>query len=411
MSELNITIDGGTSKKLLTAGKFCDKNIVVTATGGGGSGTIEALDITANGTYTAPEGVDGYSPITVNVPQDGSPPDSAFVLSGICSYRFAYNGWNWFINSYGNKITTEEVRSSDYMFASSTLQIIPFDINYYTNSYFSINNMFFGCSKITVLPKLNNLKIASSSNLCYDCIRLRTIPDDFADTWDWSYIESLTSPYTGAQNSMFYNCYSLRSFPMNIFKSGNPTAAYSQSYLYNGFYQCYVLDELVNLPMPYTSQWTTNVFSNTFYACSRVKNITFALQEDGTPYVVKWKSQLINLTNSVGYCGYNTDNILKYNSGITEDKRVKDDVSYQALKNDPDWWTDNWFYSRYNHDSAVATINSLPDTSAYLATAGGTNTIKFYGAAGRTTDGGSIELLTKEEIAVATAKGWSVVYA
>ena len=36
-------------------------------------GTVEALDITANGTYTAPEGVDGYSPITVNVPQDGAP--------------------------------------------------------------------------------------------------------------------------------------------------------------------------------------------------------------------------------------------------------------------------------------------------------------------------------------------------
>lgn len=38
----------------------------------GGSGilpVIEPKNITANGTYTAPEGVDGYSPVTVNVPQ------------------------------------------------------------------------------------------------------------------------------------------------------------------------------------------------------------------------------------------------------------------------------------------------------------------------------------------------------
>jgi len=45
----------------------------------------------------------------------------------------------------------------------------------------------------------------------------------------------------------------------------------------------------------------------------------------------------------------------------------------------------------------------LPDTSAY-----GTNTIKFRGAAGALTDGGAINTMTAEEIAVATAKGWTV---
>jgi hypothetical protein len=65
-------------------------------------------------------------------------------------------------------------------------------------------------------------------------------------------------------------------------------------------------------------------------------------------------------------------------------------------------------YSRYNHDSAVRTINSLPDASAYLATTSGTNTIKFRGEAGSSTDGGAINTLTAEEIAVATAKGWTV---
>ena len=65
-------------------------------------------------------------------------------------------------------------------------------------------------------------------------------------------------------------------------------------------------------------------------------------------------------------------------------------------------------FSRYNHDSAVETINSLPDTSEYLATAGGTNTIKFRNYSGACTDGGGTNDLTPEEIAVATAKGWTV---
>ena len=87
---------------------------------------------------------------------------------------------------------------------------------------------------------------------------------------------------------------------------------------------------------------------------------------------------------------------------------VTDAESYEALKNDPDWFTTKIGYSRYNHDSAVQTINSLPDTSAYLASAGGTNTIKFKGQSGELTDGGAINTLTEEEIAVAAAKGWTV---
>lgn len=60
-------------------------------------------------------------------------------------------------------------------------------------------------------------------------------------------------------------------------------------------------------------------------------------------------------------------------------------------------------YSGYNHDRAVETINSLPDTSAY-----GTNTITFKGISGSKTDGGAINTLTEEEIAVAITKGWTV---
>ena len=210
---------------------------------------------------------------------------------------------------------------------------------------------------------------------------------------------------------MFMNCYSLRSFPMSIIKSGNPRALYEKSNMYYSFAKCYSLDELINLPIPYTTIWSTNAFDYTFYYCSRLKDIIFKTNDDGTPIIMEWKKQTIELS-SIGYCmkSSNKENILNYNSGITADKEVTDDASYQALKNDPDWFTCDIKYSRYNHDSAVRTINSLPDTSAYLATAKGTNTIKFKGAAGSATDGGAINTLTEEEIAVATAKGWTVTF-
>jgi hypothetical protein len=99
-----------------------------------------------------------------------------------------------------------------------------------------------------------------------------------------------------------------------------------------------------------------------------------------------------------------------YNSGITIDKCIYDDATYQALKNDPDNYVCGYpsekphHYSRYDKASAIRTINSLPDVSG----SGGTNTIKFKGEAGLKTDGGAINTMTPEEIAVATAKGWTV---
>lgn len=54
MSEWNITVEGGASKRLLTAGKYCDRDILITATGGGGLDTSDA-------TATEKEIVLGYS--------------------------------------------------------------------------------------------------------------------------------------------------------------------------------------------------------------------------------------------------------------------------------------------------------------------------------------------------------------
>ena len=134
----------------------------------------------------------------------------------------------------------------------------------------------------------------------------------------------------------------------------------------------------------------------------------FDTNADGTPKTAPWKNQSLDLTNYVGYAQYTSTFNGKY--GFTTATKVSDAATYEALKNNADYWTADINYSRYNHDSAVETINSMPDTSAYLAANGGTNTIKFKGESGKLTDGGAINTLTEEEIAVAVAKGWGVAF-
>ena len=52
---------------------------------------IAPLNVTENGEYVAPSTIDGYSPVTVNVPTGGAGlPSEAFSISGDCQYRFAY---------------------------------------------------------------------------------------------------------------------------------------------------------------------------------------------------------------------------------------------------------------------------------------------------------------------------------
>ena len=311
-----------------------------------------------------------------------------------------------YIEKYGNTISTYDLTDADNMFERFSGERIPFDINFKANnSSDAASNFFLNCKNLKELPKINNLYVYTHLQYFFsNCWSLREIPEDYFDSWVYS--PSMSS-YT-RHNGIFYYCYSLRSMPLNWLKNLHANSSTTSSYYCDGFTYCYVLDELINMPIPYTANWTSNAFSSTFAYCHRLKNITFETNDDGSPKVVNWKSQTIDLTSRVGYCDTDKNCFLNYNSGITADKEVKDDATYQALKNDPDWFSTNGNYCRYNHDSAVETINSLPDAFAYLATAGGTNTIKFKGVCGSATDGGAISTMTEEEIAVATAKGWTV---
>ena len=343
-----------------------------------------------------------------NISSGGDIPEEAFNITGDCSSRFSDGIWDWFIENYGNRITTSSITGAQYMFKSSKVTSIPFDINLSTSSSVNVGNMFQLCSNLETLPYITG-KIGEYMYMFASCYKLNYIPEDWATKIDWS-SQNDNSSYNFISNA-FYQCYSLKRIPQNLIDSLYLSFPYGDNNncypYYNQYRYCYALEELQNIPVSYYSSGnTSNLFSGFVNACNRLKSLAFKTN-NGTPIVAKWKNQTIDLSNYVGYAS-KAGNITGYNSGLTTSTQIIDATSYQSLKNNQDSWTTLIEYSRYNHDSAVETINSLPDTSEYLATAGGTNTIKFKGESGSATDGGAINTLTEAEIAVATAKGWTV---
>lgn len=323
-------------------------------------------------------------------------------FTGDTAYQFTEDNWNWFIKLFGDKITTKDITSAKYMFSSNPIEEIPFVINVANAADSSRGNFSFmfynsGIKKAPIFNgTLTNPNISDMYNSCY------YLNDTISFDWvDWTSVSNSTD-----LGSVFEACKSLRSIPKATLESMQVNVSSYSNTL--SFAYCYSLDGIEGY-YPSASTFTYNSFQNTVLYCARLKDFIFST-DNGQPYVRSWKNQTITLT-SAGWATNTTgtDAILGLNSGITTDTQVTDDTTYQALKDDADWYTTNVNYSRYNHDSAVRTINSLPDTSAYLTTqTSGTNTIKFKGDAGALTDGGAISTLTEEEISVAAAKGWTV---
>ena len=379
--------------------------IGLNSSGGSKEPVLESISITANGTYTPDAGIDGYNSVSVSVPQDGAPTAEELTFTGNCEYAFSSPAWEWFLNKYGNSITTNQISRSAFMFYNSTFSVIPFTIDC-NNSGMKTNNsdrMFSRAKKLQVVPNITG-SIKGLSQMFEGCENLHSIPE-------WSNIDfSLQHSDKNSASGMFFGCYKLRSIPTNFLKQvyNNASQTYYSCYS-TMFNDCYYLDEIVGIPVSSVA-YTSNCFYQTFNNCKRVKNIIFDT-DNGNAKTANWKEQIIDLTENggVGHSGGISLDTIGDDDGyrLTEATKITS-LNYDTLKDNPDSWATTKEYSRYNHDSAVATINSLPDTSAYLAANGGTNTIKFKGLSGSATDGGAINTLTEEEIAVATAKGWVV---
>lgn len=344
------------------------------------------------------------------------PTDADLTFSGGLNF-WNYNGnWDNIISRYGNRITTHDVTSFSQSFLNSGLTNIPFAINQQSGSqYVSYSNAFYACQQLTTCPTINNFKPQMCNEMFVMCKKLESIPI----VVDWSEANSYTEMgYAGAEH-LFTNCERLRTIDPSWFDC-DFLCYPSSSFYYNGFAGCRSLDELVGLPVFTKPEWTENAFYNfiedksVIGQCNRLKNLTFKTN-NGNPLIAKWARQEITF----GRAGTFASESEATNLGFTEATRITDATTYQALKNNPDSWTTDLNYSRYNHDSAVATINSLPDTSAfvtqYIESSGesfsnASNLLNFgiFSTMGASTDGGAINTLTEAEIAVASSKGWTI---
>ena len=338
------------------------------------------------------------------------PTDEDLTFSDDLRY-FNYKGrLNKILKKYGNRITFKNVNDFSYAFSfQGQEEELPYVFSGGASNGIrtDLQYMFASSTKLKKIGELKNIIPYSLRYMFCDCKNLRELPK--MTDLDFTYLHQ--EPYANFYY-MFDNCYSLRKVPPELLKElWSNSTNYNSHVLYENFQYCYALDELRDLPLGDKSLTYNSDRWFAPYYLYHIKDILFETQEDGTPYTLAQKYMTIYLRDEYGWCPPNdVSSLLNYNSGITKDKEVNSAETYQALKNDPDWYSTSKDYSRYNRQSAINTIATLPDTSAYLTANGGTNTIEFPSGLGKLTDAGGVDTLTPEEIAVATAKGWTVSY-
>lgn len=217
---------------------------------------------------------------------------------------------------------------------------------------------------------------------------------------------------------IFEGCYYLTSIPDNflaevMYQTTNRGATYGARTISSGMFQgCKSLQNIIGMPYEglNTNTMTSDMFGDSFQDCFSLRHLTF-YKPNGNVGTMNAVNQTINLAQRIGYNAYaETQAQLQERTDDNQAYFMDSDADYLAHISDTHaYGGSNIKYSTYNRQSAVETINSLPDTTAAIAAKGGTNTIQFSANAGNVGDDTYyMSALSPEEIAVATAKGWTV---
>lgn len=386
----------------------------------GGGGVTQPLTMTEIKPYTPSTGVDGFSSVTPQLDLVATLPyayGNTFLGTANILSMYGYLGINNYINSITIKVSNMAPGLTIVGNTDNAISLLPktiIDFNHLSD-YVSFQNLVNGISR----PSFTNLDFSVQN------------------------YESITNLTTSGIMGMFCSCYYLTNISNNvknfIITLLNRTVdnGYTFPNCDNIFFNCYNLREddfisdIINIFMRSMKGLNTSsssaayrMISNAAY-CRKIEIEPFYFSEDITTPPIKnlYLSTLGGLKHFI-FKNFNTTNLGYRYNGITIDlsnvgvvdssnylnsnKLINSYQTYYTLKDDPDAWTTNTAYSFYNHDSAVETINSLPDMTLNKYTTTQKCRIYFTGSYGSATDGGAINTMTAEEIAVATNKGWTV---
>lgn len=177
----NITIEGGTSVRLPTAGKYCDRDIVVTATGGGGGDSDELAKLLTNKLTSLDSNVTsvrqfafrGATALTsVNLPKATSIATNAFYgCTKLTSVNFplvtsigenAFNGCSILPSIILPSLTS----GASYMFRYC-YKLLTIDLSVITNI---VANMFGDCRVLTaVILRSETMCTLAATSGFYNC--------------------------------------------------------------------------------------------------------------------------------------------------------------------------------------------------------------------------------------------------
>lgn len=290
----------------------------------------------------------------------------------------------------------------------------------------SYDSLFYGCRNLRKLPNFDFIQgsifanqTASSFVGCYKL-----------EQSEMEKVYQFISAFNGcSQNCQLRDCYKITEFDwsqIDLTTIGDDFSPYRID-VGSGMIN---LRKLVLPAICTKTEATSNQFEARYASYPMLGDVYFVTDTDGTPFKSKMKSQTVEFGGySTSYYWGNgfisSDEYLK--TGIDKTHNIcgstieETQTNYNNMKQYDDWHCSNksvtyngssvylgTLFSRFNHDSMVKIINTIMDTSEYLAEKGGTNTIKFHKYQGDLTDEGGASDLTEEEIAVAAAKGWTV---
>lgn len=258
MSEFNVTVEGGTSKRLLTKGKYCDRDIVVTAQGGGGISPKELrIDYKDNDALVVPanlfSGVFSYQEHNINPIRSVSFANAWKVEHE--AFRACYNL---------TSVNIPEVTHIEYNAFDSCIALQNISI---PNVLIIENSAFEGCSALTKirLPKCVDV-LFGAFNGCESLAEITAANLESLGAYAISGCTSLTNIdfplITMVTTGAFMGCTALKS--INI-----PAVT---TIIADAFFECTSL-EIINLPK------VTSIGAKAFYGCSKLKAVVLRTTE------------------------------------------------------------------------------------------------------------------------------------